>query len=173
MRYPMTEERSMAQFFMTRLVRARRLHSITQWIAIAVLATDVAWGATLTWSPNTEPDLAGYRVYQCTSQPCGRAHGTAALLVTLGTVTSFNIGTPGSIHYYVITAYDTANNESAESGTVIYSPPNSSPPPPPPPWFAAAEFPLTGSQISYFRSDRYNVLHSSADKPIQTKRTIF
>ena len=123
----------MRRFFMTRLVRARRLRSITQWLAIAVLATDVAWGATLTWNPNAEIDLAGYRVYQCTSQPCGRAYGTASLLVTLGTVTSFNIGTPGSTHYYVVTAFDTANNESAESGVAIYSPPNSPPPPPPPP----------------------------------------
>lgn len=110
----------------------RRLRSATQWVVIAILASDAAWGATLTWSPNTEPDLAGYRVYQCTSQPCGRAYGTASLLVTLGTVTSFNIGTPGSTQYYVITAYDTANNESAESGVAIYSPPNSPPPPPPP-----------------------------------------
>jgi hypothetical protein len=109
-----------------------RLHSITQWIAIAVLVTDVAWGATLTWNPNAEIDLAGYRVYQCSSQPCGRAYGTASLLVTLGTVTSFNIGTPGSTQYYVITAFDTANNESAESGVAIYSPPPPPPPPPPP-----------------------------------------
>ncbi|MBH0193731.1 MAG: BACON domain-containing protein [Nitrospira sp.] len=133
---------------MTRLVRARRLHSITQLIAIAVLTTDVAWGATLTWNPNAEIDLAGYRVYQCTSQPCGRAYGTASLLVTLGTVTSFNIGTPGSTHYYVITAYDTANNESAESGIATYSPPNSPPPPPPPAAPAIGAIPRTLSFIT-------------------------
>ncbi|MBM4126474.1 MAG: BACON domain-containing protein [Nitrospira sp.] len=114
----------------TRKFPMPRLRSIVPLIAIAILTCDVAWGATLTWSPNTEPDLAGYRVYQCTSQPCGRAQGTATLLVTLGAVTSFNIGTPGSTHYYIITAYDTANNESADSGVAIYSPPNSPPPPP-------------------------------------------
>lgn len=95
-----------------------------------LLTCDLAWGATLTWSPNVEPDLAGYRVYQCTSQPCGRANGTATLLVTLGPVTSFNIGTPSATRYYVVTAYDTTNNESAESAVATYSPPTSPPPAP-------------------------------------------
>ena len=109
------------------------LRSIAGWTAIILLTCDLAWSATLTWTPNTEPDLAGYRVYQCTSQPCGRANGTATLLATLGTVTSFNVGTPSVTQYYVVTAYDFANNESADSASVIYSPPSPSPPPPSPP----------------------------------------
>jgi hypothetical protein len=96
-----------------------------------------AWGATLTWTANSEPDLAGYRVYQCSQQPCGRAFGSATLLTTLGTVTSFNIGTPAVVQYYVITAYDFANNESGESGVATFTPtatpPPQSPPPTPPP----------------------------------------
>ena len=125
----------MRQFFMTRSDRARcrRLQSVTKWIAIAVLVSDAAWGATLTWNPNMEPDLAGYHVYQCTSQPCGRTYGTATLLARLGAVTSFNIGTPSVTQYYVVTAYDLANNESAESGLAIYSPSTSPPPPSSPP----------------------------------------
>lgn len=65
-------------------------------------------------------------------QPCGRAFGTATLLATLGTVTSFNIGTPSVTQYYVVTAYDFANNESVDSTVAIYSPPTSPPPPPTP-----------------------------------------
>ena len=106
------------------------LRSITGWTAIILLTCDIAWCATLTWTPNIEPDLAGYRVYQCTSQPCGRANGTATLLATLGTVASFDIGVPSATRYYVVTAIDTANNESADSAVAIYSPPTSPPPTP-------------------------------------------
>lgn len=108
-------------------------------LAMAVVLmfwSSTAWGATLTWTANTEPDLAGYHVYQCAQQPCGRAFGSATRLATLGTVTSFNIGTPAVIQYYVITAYDFANNESSESSVATYTPtatpPSPSPPPPPP-----------------------------------------
>lgn len=107
-----------------------RLPSIIGWAAVLLLTCDLAWSATLIWTPNIEPDLAGYRVYQCTSQPCGRTYGTATLLVTLGTVASFNIGTPSATRYYVVTAIDTANNESADSAVAIYSPVTSPSPTP-------------------------------------------
>jgi hypothetical protein len=89
---------------------------------IFTLWGSAAWGATLTWNANREPDLAGYRVYKCSQQPCGQAFGTATLLVILGNVTSFNIGAPVVPRYYVITAYDFANNESDESNVVMYTP---------------------------------------------------
>lgn len=100
---------------------------------VLLFLSNTAWGATLAWTANTEPDLAGYRVYQCSQQPCGRAFGSAALLATLGTVTSFNIGTPTITQYYVITAYDFANNESSESGVATFTPATTPPPPPTPP----------------------------------------
>ena len=59
---------------------------------VLVLSSSIAWGATLTWAPNKEPDLAGYRIYQCSQQPCTRCRlPNASLLVTLGKTTSFNI----------------------------------------------------------------------------------
>lgn len=100
---------------------------------LIVVWSGTVWGATLRWDANRESDLAGYRVYRCTQQPCGRAQGTASLLATLGNVTSFNIGSPSVPQYYVITAYDSANNESAESNVVTYLPPVSTPPPSSPP----------------------------------------
>lgn len=105
---------------------------------VVCLWAGAVWGATLNWNANTEPDLAGYRIYRCSQQPCGRAYGTASLLSTVGQVTSFNIGTPSTVQYYVVTAYDFANNESTESNVVTYMPPVSPPaqlpaPTPPPP----------------------------------------
>jgi len=88
---------------------------------VLMLWSSTAWGATLTWDANTEPNLAGYRVYQCSQQPCGQAYGTATPLVTLGKVTSFNIGAPPAVRFYVITAYDFANNESNESNVASYN----------------------------------------------------
>jgi len=100
-------------------------------VGILVLSSSTAWGAMLTWTPNSEPDLAGYRVYQCRQQPCTRSSGQAALLASLGTVTNMNIGTPAVTQYYFITAYDSANNESGASNLATFTPSGSPPPPPP------------------------------------------
>lgn len=108
------------------------MHWIRTYAILAVMSNGVASGATLTWNANTELDLAGYRVYQCSQLPCGRANGTATPLATLGNVTSFNIGTPAIVQYYVVTAYDSANNESSESNVTTYVPAGAPPPPPPP-----------------------------------------
>jgi hypothetical protein len=94
------------------------------------LGSAASHAATLMWNANTEPDLAGYRVYQCTQLPCSRAAGTASLLATLGTVTSLDIGTPTTVRHYVVTAYDLSNNESIESNVATYTPSSASPSPP-------------------------------------------
>ena len=99
---------------------------------VLVLWSSTAWGATLTWNANGEPDLAGYRVYQCSQLPCTRASGNASSLAAVGAVTSFNIGTPAVTQYYFITAYDFANNESPESGLTTFTPAGSPPPVVPP-----------------------------------------
>ena len=105
-------------------------------VGVLVLWSSTAWGATLTWNANNEPDLAGYRVYHCNQQPCTRTSGNASLLATLGKVTSFNIGTPSVTQYYISTAYDFVNNESKNSNLATFTPVGSphppSPPPPPP-----------------------------------------
>jgi hypothetical protein len=98
-----------------------------------VLWSGTAWGATLTWNANTEPDLAGYRIYQCSQQPCTRASANESLLTTLGMVTSFNIGTPSVTHYYFTTAFDSAGNESGESNLATFTPAGAPPPPVQPP----------------------------------------
>ena len=108
------------------------MHWVRAIAGVLVLWSSAAWGATLTWNANSEPDLAGYRVYQCSQLPCSRASGNASSLVTVGTVTSINIGTPVVTQYYFITAYDFANNESSESGLATFTPAGSPPPVVPP-----------------------------------------
>jgi hypothetical protein len=91
-------------------------------VGILVCWAGSAAAATLTWNENTEGNLAGYRVYHCTVIPCTPSSGNQSLLVNLGKVTSYNIGTPSSTKHYYVTAIDTSNAESASSGVVTYSP---------------------------------------------------
>src|SRR5690349_1036630 len=102
---------------------------VTAIVTVLMLWTSTAWGATLAWNASSGPDLAGYRVYQCSQLPCSQSADTATLLITLGTTTSFNIGTPAVVQYYVITAYNSANVESSPSNVATYTPAGTSPPP--------------------------------------------
>src|SRR5262245_47157422 len=86
-----------------------------------------SWGAMLTWTASSGPELAGYYVYYCNQLPCTKSSGTAMLLATLGPVTSFNLGTPAVTQYYFLTAYSFANNESGPSKVVTYVPPGALP----------------------------------------------
>ena len=68
---------------------------------------------TLAWNPNTEPDLAGYKVYEATSPGSyGAAIATLPAKATSFVVTGLQ---PGATYFFVITAFDTSGNESARS----------------------------------------------------------
>jgi hypothetical protein len=72
--------------------------------------------ATLTWDPNTESDLAGYKIYQATASG---AYGAALGTVPAGTVTYQATGlSANTTYFFVITAYDDAGNESSFSNEV-------------------------------------------------------
>jgi Purple acid Phosphatase, N-terminal domain len=74
-----------------------------------ILAADVS----LSWRPNSEPELAGYKVYY------GGAPGSYGISITVGmqtthTVTGLNAGT----YYFAVTAYDNSGNETGFSNEV-------------------------------------------------------
>jgi len=75
--------------------------------------------ATLTWNPNTESDLAGYKVYRATASG---AYGVPVATLS-GNVTSYvSAGLQvGTTYYFVVTAYDSAGNESPRSAEVSRS----------------------------------------------------
>lgn len=70
--------------------------------------------ATINWNANVESDLAGYRVYH------GTTSGVYTQMVDVGNVMTYQWDglTPGFTHYFVVTAYDTSSNESANSAQV-------------------------------------------------------
>jgi hypothetical protein len=77
-------------------------------------SADSAAQINLAWDPNTESDLAGYRVYY------GIASGTYGTPADVGNVTAYTLNglTPGVTYYIAVTAYDTAANESGYSNEV-------------------------------------------------------
>jgi hypothetical protein len=71
---------------------------------------------TLTWNANTENDLAGYKIYRATA-----SGGYGAPIATLqGNVTTYIAAglQVGTTYFFVVTAYDSAGNESALSNEV-------------------------------------------------------
>jgi len=74
--------------------------------------------ATLTWNANSEPDLAGYKIYYGTvprTEDC--PPGGYPNKVDVGKVTSYTINqlVKGQKYYFSITSYDTSQNESCFS----------------------------------------------------------
>jgi hypothetical protein len=90
----------------------------TQGLVAAVLPGERAGQVVvdLSWSINTEPDLAGYRVYR------SEAEGSAGQMLTpelLPTPAYRDISvTAGKRYWYTITAVDRAGNESAPSAAI-------------------------------------------------------
>lgn len=80
-----------------------------------VAATPGDTRVTLTWSANTEPDLAGYDVYRGTSLPVdtGGTPRNAATLTTNGFTDTSVVN--GGTYYYVVTAKDASGNRAAAS----------------------------------------------------------
>lgn len=71
---------------------------------------------TLTWNPNTEPDLAGYHVYRAPGLPT--APGTFVKIASVGKVTTYQdtVSVDGD-YVYALRAFDSANNISDQSNT--------------------------------------------------------
>ena len=74
--------------------------------------------AVVSWSPNTETDLAGYKIYYGTSS------GAYDDALDVGNETSFAVNglVKGTVYFFAVTAYDFSGNESGFSREVVYVP---------------------------------------------------
>ncbi len=81
---------------------------------------------TLAWDPNSETDLAGYKMHY------GTASGTYASTIDVGNTTTCTVPdlTTGTTYFFAVTAYTTSNTESGYSNEVAYRVPDDSTPPP-------------------------------------------
>jgi hypothetical protein len=79
-----------------------------------VPAFALAGGVRLSWNPNQEPDLEGYRVF------CGYSSRSYSMTMTVGRVTSMDISglSPGVTCYFAVRAFDFSGNESPYSDEV-------------------------------------------------------
>lgn len=98
----------------------------TIFLILLLTAVDfvLAGTATLSWNANTEPDLAGYKIYYGTSKRTGDCPdgGYHEKIDTGKTDTpskpSYKIENlkEGKTYYFSVTSYDTSDNESCFSG---------------------------------------------------------
>ncbi len=126
--------------------KGSRLLSPLAIVALALVCT-VALGivtgeamaaqVTLTWDANTEPDLAGYKVYY------GTAPGAYGTPIDVGNVTTYTVTglADGQTYYFAATAYDTVGNESGYSNEVAHLTPS------------LAEMNLVGNSVSIVDGD--------------------
>ena len=102
----------------TLTVSAAGISSKTVSVTLTVNAPATS-STTLTWNANTENDLAGYKIYRATT-----SGGYGALIATVpGNVTTYIAAglQVGKTYFFVITAYDSAVNESVRSKEVSKS----------------------------------------------------
>ena len=101
---------------------------LTMIMAVCFLAVASVAGAgmnvTLEWSPNSEPDLAGYNIYRSLTDggPYSKL-GSVVNTTYTDSTTEFDIK-----YYWVVTAFDNEGNESGYSNQVS----NMTETPPPP-----------------------------------------
>lgn len=82
-------------------------------LTIAAAPQPTTGSVTLSWVPNSESDLAGYKVYRATASG---GYGAPVATVPAGTSQYVSSGlAKGFTYFFVITAYDEAGNESPYS----------------------------------------------------------
>jgi hypothetical protein len=104
--------------FPTRLLSKIIGLSLAFMLLLALIAQAQAAQVTLAWEANTEPDLAGYKLYYGTS-PGSYSNSTPLGLVTTHTVTPLS---DGVAYYFALTAFNSAGLESNKSNEVSYTP---------------------------------------------------
>jgi hypothetical protein len=90
-----------------------------------LLISNTALSATLVWDPNSESDLAGYRIYT------GVRSREYSSIVDVGNTTQYPLTnlTQGTTYYLALTAYNSAGLESDFSQEISYTPASSNTPP--------------------------------------------
>jgi hypothetical protein len=74
---------------------------------------------TISWNPNQEADLAGYRIYYGLNATLNPAEGYVEILMPCRPMLRLTTGLTKYVpNYFRVTAFDTSNNESAFSEVV-------------------------------------------------------
>lgn len=87
-------------------------------LTLAAAPPPTTGSVTLTWTANTETDLAGYKVYRATSSG---GYGAPIASLPANTTQYLSSGLAQATYFFVITAFDQAGNESPRSAEVSKS----------------------------------------------------
>lgn len=103
-----------------------RKYSLRRWLIFSILLTALWIGSpvyaaevSLTWDPNNETTLAGYKLYYGTSSQ----NYTESVDVDINTAHTLENLEEGQTYYFALTAYDTEGNESGFSNEISYEVP--------------------------------------------------
>jgi hypothetical protein len=83
---------------------------------------------SLGWDANTEPDLAGYRLYYGIS-PRSEGAYTQTVPINNKNATTWELSLPSGTYYFALTAVDFVGNESGFSNEVAADVSDAGPPP--------------------------------------------
>ena len=107
---------------MYKRIKFHNLFTLIFFLSLLLFTAQKSYGAsvTLAWDPNSEEDLAGYKIYYGTSP---ENYGSP---IVLGKTTEYELAglTEGATYYIAITAHDTSDNESENSDEVNGTPPD-------------------------------------------------
>ena len=104
--------------------RTRALASLVGlWFLLCLPVVAIADSVSLAWDPNTEEDLAGYKVY------VGTTPAAYIDIIDVGHVTTYTISdlVPGEMYFFAVTAYDIFANESNFSTEISMTIPEPAP----------------------------------------------
>jgi len=106
-----------------------RLKTFLWVLAVVLVHAQLGWAAEvfIEWNPNSEADLAGYKLYYGTTS---RTQGSYAETVVINgkDSTHWSLTLPGDTYYFALTAYDISGNESGFSDEVSAVVPDSAAP---------------------------------------------
>ncbi|MBI5585757.1 MAG: fibronectin type III domain-containing protein, partial [Deltaproteobacteria bacterium] len=110
-------ERENCSLFLTRHLSRSIILIIGFFMLLFLVVQAQAAQVTLAWDPNTETDLAGYKLYYGTSS------GNYSNSVAMGNVTTYIVAnlTDGVTYYFSLTAIDQEGFESGYSNEISYT----------------------------------------------------
>jgi hypothetical protein len=91
-------------------------------VIFTIVGAQAGWAApvNLAWDPNTDTDLAGYKLYY---GPTPRSQATYPNVVVISkSAVTWQLTLSSGTYYFALTAFDTSGNESAfsaELSTVV------------------------------------------------------